>query len=243
MTWNNWFEEADDERDLERLEATIPRDTQERMIRPVASTQRNTAIIGDHLDAALREDAALLQRLQDCSNGMSNFNSRRYYMLYTKAAALSTRRIVELGVKIDGSSVHNLLPRSIASRLRLPLHFGDSILANNIIPTNQYCRFNIRVAGVETTIDACVVSELPSLLLGREWIRQINLLSNFGNYKYYIPGLYGNLIQVLDLGTAVTTETETSECATAEEIGAGEQTAAVDKVPTTKDHSNAEYSN
>ena len=117
----------------------IPRDAQERMIRPVASTQRNTAIIGDHLDAALREDAALLQRLQDCPNSMSNFDSRRYYMLYTKAAVLSTRGIVELGVKIDGSSIYNLLPRSIASRLYLPLHFGDSILANNIITTNQYC--------------------------------------------------------------------------------------------------------
>ena len=45
----------------------------------------------------------------------------------------------------------------------------------------------------------------------------------------------------LTLETVVTTETETSECATAEEIGAGEQTAAVEKVPTTKDHSNAEY--
>jgi hypothetical protein len=135
-------------------------------------------------------------------------------MLYTKAAVLSTRGIVELRVKINRSSLHNLLPRLMASRLRLPLHFGKGIrirVANHIIPTNQYCQFNIQVASVETTIDACVVSELPSLLLGREWIRQINLLSDFGNHKYYIPGLYGNLIQVLDLGTAITIETETSD--------------------------------
>jgi hypothetical protein len=71
------------------------------------------------------------------------------------------------------------------------------------------------VAGVETMIDACVVSELPSLLLGREWIRQINLLSDFGIRKYYIPCLHGNLIQVLDLRTAITTGTETSESTTA----------------------------
>jgi hypothetical protein len=135
-------------------------------------------------------------------------------MLYTKAAVLSTRGIVELRVKINRSSLHNLLPRLMASRLRLPLHFGKGIrirVANHIIPTNQYCQFNIQVASVETTIDACVVSELPSLLLGREWIRQINLLSDFGNHKYSIPGLYGNLIQVLDLGTAITIETETSD--------------------------------
>jgi hypothetical protein len=140
-------------------------------------------------------------------------------MLNTKAAVQSIRRIEELGVEIDGSSVHNLLPLSIASRLlHLPLHFGKSIgirVANYIFPTNQYCQFNIHVAGAETMIDACVVSELPSLLLGREWIRQINLLSDFGNCKSYIPGLHGNLIQVLDLGTAITTETETSESTTA----------------------------
>jgi hypothetical protein len=227
MTWNNWHK----------------RELKERMIRPIASMQRSTAIIGDHLDAAIREDAAL-QRLRDCSNGISTFDSRRNHMLYTKAAVLSTRGVVELGVKIDGSSEHNLLPWSIANRLRLTLHFGKSIqigVADHIIPTNQYCRFNIQVASVETNIDAYVVSELPSLLLGREWIRQINLLSDFGNHKYYISGLYGNLTQVLDLRTAVATETETCESATAGEIAAREQTAAVDKVPTTKDRSNAEY--
>ena len=107
--------------------------------------------------------------------------------------------------------VHNLPPRSIASRLRLPLHFGKSIrvsVANHMIPTNQYCQFNILVADIETTIDACVVSEVPSLLLGGEWIQQMNLLSDFGNHKYYIPGLSANLIPVLDLGATVTTEAD-----------------------------------
>jgi hypothetical protein len=69
------------------------------------------------------------------------------------------------------------------------------------------------------------------------------LLSNFGNHKYYIPGLYRNLIQVLDLGTVITIETEISKSTTAEEIETGEQMAAVDKVPTTayKDRGNTEY--
>jgi hypothetical protein len=68
MTWINSHkrkvEEAEEERDLERLQVFIPRDTQERIIRPIASTQRITAIIGDHLDAAIKEDAAL-RRLRD----------------------------------------------------------------------------------------------------------------------------------------------------------------------------------
>jgi hypothetical protein len=197
MTWNNWHKRGPggaEERDLERLQASIPRDTQERMISPIASRQGNTAIIGDHHDSVIREDAALQQRLRDYSKGMSTFDSKRNHMLHAKAAALSTRGIVELGVKTDGSSVRNLLPRSMASRLCLPLHFGKSIrigVANHIISTNQYCRFNIRVAGIEATIDVCVVSELPSLLLGRDWIRQVNLLSDFGNHKYYIPAKLG----------------------------------------------------
>jgi hypothetical protein len=113
-----------------------------------------------------------------------------------------------------------------ASTFCLPLHFGKSIrivVANHIILTNQYCRFNIQVASIETTIDACIVSKLPSLLLSREWIQQINLLSDFGNHKYYLLGLYRNLIQVLDLGAAITTKTETSESTIAEEIGTRER--------------------
>lgn len=159
------------------------------MVRAVASTQRNTAIIGDHLDTAIRGDAALPQRLRDCSNGMSTFSSRRNHILHTKAAVLSTRGIVGFGVKIDVSSIYNLLPRSMASRLRLPLHFGKGIrigVAHHIIRTNQYCQFNIRVARVETTIEACVVSELPSLLPRGNRFDKVNLLSDFGNYKYYI---------------------------------------------------------
>jgi len=68
-------------------------------------------------------------------------------------------------------------------------------------------------------------------------------LSDFGNHKYYIPGPYGNLIQVLDLRTAITIETEMSKSTTAKEIGTGEQMAAVDKVLTTahEDRGDVEY--
>ena len=63
----------------------------------------------------------------------------------------------------------------------------------------------------------------------------------FRNHKYYIPGLYKNLIQVLDLGIAITIEAETSKSITIKEIKTGKQIKAVNKVPTTayKDCSNA----
>ena len=220
---NPEFEEAEEVRDLEHPEASISKYSRQGIVRLIASTQCNTSLFENHLDIAIGEGAAL-QRSGDCSNGISTFESSRKHMLYTKAAVLSPRRRVELRAKINGSSGQNLLPQSISSRLRLPLYFGKSRrirVANHIITTKQYCQFNIRVARVKTTIDACVVSELPSLLFGREWIRQINLLSDFGNHRYYIPGPYANLTQILNLGAAITTETETRESTIIDEI-AGE---------------------
>ena len=114
-------------------------------------------------------------------------------------------------VKIDGGSLYNLLPRSIASRLGLPLHFGSSIrvrVANRTALTDQYCRLTIKVAGIKTVINTCVVSELSSLLLGWEWTKQVNLLSDLRNYRYYIPGPHGNLNELPAPGPIAETEAE-----------------------------------
>lgn len=135
------------------------------------------------------------------------------HKLYTKAAIVSARGIVELArVKIDGGSLHNLLPRSIASRLGLPLHFGSSIrvrVANCTALTDQYCRLTIKVAGIETTINTCVVSELSSLLLGWEWTQEVNLLSDLRNYRYYIPRPHENLNELPAHGSIAEAEAET----------------------------------
>jgi hypothetical protein len=124
-------------------------------------------------NVAIRENVTLQQRLRDRSRRESTVDSNRNYKLYTKASIISKRWIVELErVKIDGSSLHSLLPWSIASKLGLSLHFGSRVrvkVANRTVATNQYCRFTIKVANIETTIDACVVPELSSLLLGWEW--------------------------------------------------------------------------
>jgi hypothetical protein len=44
----------------------------------------------------------------------------------------------------------------------------------------HYCRFTIRVAGVETTINVRVLRGLHTTLLGREWIESVKLLSDSG---------------------------------------------------------------
>lgn len=114
-------------------------------------------------------------------------------------------------VKIDGRSLHNLLPQSIARTLGLPLHFGSSVrvqVANCTALTDQYCQFTIRVAGINAVIDAYMVSELSYLLLGWEWTQQVNLLSDLGNRTYYIPEPYGNLNELPVPGPMAEAEAE-----------------------------------
>ena len=94
-----------EERILERLQDTVLRNTQERIKRPIFSTQCNITIIGDYLDIIIP------------------LNSK----LYTKVVELLIRGVVDLGVKINGSSVHNLLSRSIVNKLGLLIYFGKSI--------------------------------------------------------------------------------------------------------------------
>ena len=65
------------------------------------------------------------------------------------------------------------------------------------------------MAGINSVIDAYVVSELSSLLLGWEWTQQVNLLSDLGNHTYYIPGPHGNLHEFPIPGLMAETEAET----------------------------------
>ena len=126
------------------------------------------------------------RRISNCSKGHSKIHN-----FYTKASILSPRGIVDLErVQVDERSSFNLLPLSIAMDLDLAL-YPDRILtitvANCRIQTSQYCRFTIRVAGFDTTINTGVISGLQTVLLGQEWIQSVNLLSGFGNQSYYIP--------------------------------------------------------
>jgi hypothetical protein len=186
-------------------------------------------------DIATRENGPLQQRLRDHPGGELSVSGSTNHKLYIKAAIVLARGIVELTrVKIDGSSLHNLLPRSIARKLGLPLHFGGSVrvkLANHTVLTDQYCQFTVKVAGIKTAIDAYVVSELSSLLLGWEWTQQVNLLSDLRNYAYYIPGPHGNLNELPIPGPMAEAEAQT-EYAMEGEI-AMEETLPAEETPTT----------
>jgi hypothetical protein len=93
-------------------------------------------------------------------------------------------------VQVDERSSFNLLPWSIAKNLQLILYsnrVSTITIADRLIQTNQYCRFAIRVAGVDTTINAMVIPGLQVVLLGQEWIQSVRLLSCFDDRSYYIP--------------------------------------------------------
>ncbi|KUJ07016.1 uncharacterized protein LY89DRAFT_678297 [Mollisia scopiformis] len=90
-------------------------------------------------DRVIRRNDALQRRLRYCSRRELSVDGSTNHKLYTNAAIVSARGIVELArVKIDGGSLHNLLPRSIASRLGLPLHFGSSIRVNQLSDLGNY---------------------------------------------------------------------------------------------------------
>jgi hypothetical protein len=99
------------------------------------------------------------------------------------------------------------------------------------------------VANIESTIDACVVSELSSLLLGWEWTQQVNLLSDLGNHTYYILGPHGNLNKLPD-PTPIARAKAKTEFATGAVV-MREETLIADEVPTaTEDYErrrNREY--
>ncbi len=109
---------------------------------------------------------------------------------FTKASIETPRGVVDLErVQVDERNPFNLVPWSIATNLDLMLYSGETLaitIAHHLIQTNHYSQIAIRVAGHNTTINTGVVSGLQTILLGREWIRCVHLLS-FGNQKYYIP--------------------------------------------------------
>ncbi|KAL5316311.1 hypothetical protein ACEPPN_015356 [Leptodophora sp. 'Broadleaf-Isolate-01'] len=238
-------EEIEKARELERVETSKRRDTKERSAKTATSAistgnhqhsrgGRSTLINGTEAAdmngtnlGVARENA--IRRQGPRGGFMRDPDSYRNRILYTKAAIALRKGMVELGrVKIDGDCMHNLLPRSIADELSLPLRFGDAIrirVANRSIPISQYCRFSIQVAGVETMINTCVVSELPSLLLGRAWIQEVRLLRDFENHTLYISGPLGGLNKLPD--PASPTEADT-------DFGTGERQGApaVEQLPT-----------
>jgi hypothetical protein len=121
--------------------------------------------------AVTNGDVANLQQLHHCSQELP-VNSKAH-SFYTRASISTPRGLVDFQrVQVDGRSSFNLLPWSTAIALNLVI-CSDSLRTTSADhPINQYCRLNIRVAGVETAINARVVPGLHIILLGRECYRR-----------------------------------------------------------------------
>lgn len=154
-------------------------------------------------DEALRaRDAAMKDsNLQTKALSYAGVDRNKPFDLFTKALVASNGVVAHALVVVDPGSIFNLIPESIVQCLGLPSHVGNMAMltiGDHDVHTNQYCRFDIQVAGVETTINAAVVpaAERSSIQLGRLWVRMANLLSDFDHRTYYIPDPQGNLIKL-----------------------------------------------
>jgi hypothetical protein len=117
--------------------------------------------------------------------------NRRNHNFYTKASILTPQGMVVLQqVQVYERISPNLLPWSMAMDLNLPV-YPDKILTltlnDQVIQTSQYCKFIIRVAGIDAEIDAWMILGLKSVILGRDWIQTVNLFSDFDKKNYFIP--------------------------------------------------------
>lgn len=137
----------------------------------------------DHYRGELTADhEARQEQPLACAPPQNNDENSKIHNFFTKGSIFTPRGIANFQrVQVDERSSCNLLPWSIAITLGLILY------PNSLGTTATYCRLTIRVAGVETAINARVLHGLHTILLGREWIESVNLLSDFGNRGYYIP--------------------------------------------------------
>jgi len=124
------------------------------------------------------------------------------FHLTTKAFIMAEdERIKQAPIIVDSSQLFNFIPDSLVLKLGLKSQLGNKSVFNiggRLVSSNQYCRFEIEVAGVSASINAAVVSsiERSSIQLGRIWIAMVNLLGDFENCKYYIPDAKGNLLKL-----------------------------------------------
>ncbi|KFY21430.1 hypothetical protein V493_07414 [Pseudogymnoascus sp. VKM F-4281 (FW-2241)] len=92
-------------------------------------------------------------------------------------------------VEVDERSPVSLLPLSLAADLGLALYSDEVstfMVADRLVQSSQYCQFNFQVAGHSTRTIARVVTGLQTIVLGRDWMYEVNLIFGIGNQGYYI---------------------------------------------------------
>jgi hypothetical protein len=100
----------------------------------------------------------------------------------------------------QATSVHSFQPLILASFHSILLLLSSSSLGGLCHPPRAKAvgnvldcccffprYFGIRVAGLEIIISARVLHGLHTILLDREWIEYVNLLSDLGSRGYYVP--------------------------------------------------------
>jgi len=130
------------------------------------------------------------QQPDERSAGSEPYTLGGHYF-HTKASIITAKGLIDLEqVVVDGKSPISFLPWSIAITLGLVMFSGKEVsvsAADCDLRTTQYCQTLVRVSGIESRISPAVISELPSIILGRDWIRMVNLVCDSANQRYFIP--------------------------------------------------------
>jgi len=103
-------------------------------------------------------------------------------------------------VLVDGGSVLNMMPLSLARRMALTLVPQKEIVMKTAASTfheiKYYVNLTVTVAGVTATIHCYCLPETGgsssyTLLLGRRWMKQVQALGDYSNDTYHIHDMAG----------------------------------------------------
>ena len=117
-------------------------------------------------------------------------------VIVRKSGTVKVRNIFK--IMLDGGAVVNLIPHGVAARLDLHLMRNDDLkirtATGEVVPISYYVIFDVRIAGVMATIRAYVVPAVTSytLLLGRQWLRQVRANGDYEKETYFIKDAEGN---------------------------------------------------
>jgi hypothetical protein len=136
-------------------------------------------------DQGVQKDCVRLQRQLDETNPNPN--------LVTRVSVITVG-----GIKttlVDAGSFVNVIPDFLLHSLGLTSRVANEVTLNmggRLVPSNQYCKLKIRLAGTEMTIDTVVIPGHDSYIrLGRAWA--MDRSCDFHSCVCYIKG---NLIKL-----------------------------------------------
>ena len=113
-------------------------------------------------------------------------------IVHSKTESTPLRQIL-----VDGGSVVNLIPNVVARQCGLPFCQNDDLQIRTAtgatLDIHYYTKFDINVAGCTANIRAYIIpmATTYTLLLGRRWMKPVDLIGHYGPGTYTIVDAKG----------------------------------------------------